>query len=166
MADTARGKVSMTPVVTILADDDADTVDAIHHDIKRTLGGKLEYAKADANDKWVYQTERDITGTSADLITAGTAFTEGGTTTTSDHVKFLFLKSSGTTNGTVETAAVVYLNLSASNAAGTPDVIEVGKGEAVVLKFKDGLDSADIHVATDGVSSVRCTYAAILDDIA
>ena len=48
MADTARGVVSMTPVVTITADDDSDAVDVIHHQIKQSLGGKLEYAKADA----------------------------------------------------------------------------------------------------------------------
>ena len=50
MADIARGKVSMTPVVTIAADSDADSIDAIHHDIKSTLGGKLEYAKAEYSD--------------------------------------------------------------------------------------------------------------------
>ena len=43
MADTARGAGSMTPIVTIAADSDADSVDAIHHDIKSTLGGVLEY---------------------------------------------------------------------------------------------------------------------------
>ena len=61
MADTARGAVSMTPVVTILADADADAVDAIHHDIKSSLGGPLEYAKVDVNDKWFYTTSKDVT---------------------------------------------------------------------------------------------------------
>ena len=89
MADTARGAVSMTPVVTIAADSDADAVNAIHHDIKSTLGGVLEYEKADGNDKWFYTTSRDVTGTSADLI-SGT-FTEGGTAHTADHVKYLFI---------------------------------------------------------------------------
>jgi len=165
MADTARGAVSMTPVVTITADSDADSVDAIHHDIKGTLGGVLEYAKADANDKWVYSTSRDITGTSADLITAGTAFTEGGTTTTSDHVKYLFLKNSGTTDGSTSTSAKVYICLDADDAASVGDVLEIGAGEAINLKFKDGLDAADIHVATS-TGTVRCTIAAILDDVA
>ena len=41
MADTARGAVSMTPVVTIAADSDADAVDAIHHNIKTSVGGDL-----------------------------------------------------------------------------------------------------------------------------
>jgi len=165
MADTARGAVSMTPVVTIDADSDADSVDAIHHDIKGTLGGVLEYAKADASDKWVYSTSRDITGTSADLITAGTAFTEGGTTATGDHVKYLFIKNSGTTDGSTTTSAKVYICLDAGDAASVGDVIEIGANEAINLKFKDGLDSADVHAATS-TGTVRCTIAAILDDVA
>ena len=165
MADTARGVVSMTPVVTIAADSDADLVDAIHHDIKQSLGGKLEYAKADANDKWVYSASRDITGSSADLIANGTAFTEGGTTTTSDHVKYLFLKNSGTTDGSTSTSAKVYICLDAGDAASVGDVLEIGAGEAINLKFKDGLDAADIHAATS-TGTVRCTIAAILDDVA
>ena len=161
--DIARGAVSMTPVVKIDADSDADAVDAIHHDIKGTLGGKLEYTKADA--KWVYSASRDITGTSADLIAAGTAFTEGGTTQAADHVKFLFIKNSGTTDGSTATAAVVYICLDAGDAAAVGDVVEIGKDEAINLKFKDGLDAADIHVATS-TGTVRCTIAAILDDVA
>ena len=166
MADTARGAVSMTPVVTIIADSDADAVDAIHHDIKGTLGGKLEYAKADANDKWVYSTSRDI-GTNTDIIPNGTSFTEGGTSTTSDHVKYLFIKHSGTTDGSTSTSAIVYIALDGgdpSDGANT-DVIAIEKDEAINLKFKDGLDSGNLHAATS-TGTVRCTIAAILDDVA
>ena len=42
MADTARGRVSMTPVVTVAADSDSESVDVIHHDIDGSLGGVLE----------------------------------------------------------------------------------------------------------------------------
>jgi hypothetical protein len=155
----------MTPVVTVTADSDSDSVDVIHHDIKQTLGGKLEYAKADANDKWVYSASRDITGSSADLIANGTAFTEGGTTTINDHVKYLFLKNSGTTDGSTSTSAKVYICLDAGDAASVGDVLEIGAGEAINLKFKDGLNAADIHAATS-TGTVRCTIAAILDDVA
>ena len=165
MADKARGAVSMTPVVTIAADADADSVDAIHHDIKQSLGGVLEYEKADANDKWVYSTSIDVTGTSADLIAASTAFTEGGTTQAADHVKYLFIKHSGTTDGSTSTSAVVYICLDAGDAASVGDVIEIGANEAINLKFKDGLDAADVHAATS-TGTVRCTIAAILDDVA
>jgi hypothetical protein len=163
--DVARGAVSMTPVVKIDADSDADTVDAIHHDIKGTLGGALEYTKADASDKWVYSTSTDVTGSSADLIPASTAFTEGGTTQAADHVKFLFVKNSGTTDGSTATTAVVYICLDAGDAASVGDVLEIGANEAIILKFKDGLDAADIHAATS-TGTVRCTVAAILDDVA
>ena len=44
MADTARGAVSMTPVVTIAADSDADSVDAIHHNIKTSVGGDCTFS--------------------------------------------------------------------------------------------------------------------------
>lgn len=164
MADTARGVVSMTPVVTIAADDDSDAVDVIHHQIKQSLGGKLEYEKADANDKWVYSTSRDITGTSADVIASGTSYTDSGTTLVGDHIKYLFLKNSGTTDGTTATSAKVYICLDAGDAASVGDVLEVGANEAINLKFKDGLDCGDVHVATS-TGTVRCTIAAILDDV-
>ena len=106
MADAARGAVSMTPVVTIAADSDADAVDAIHHDIKSSLGGKLEYEKVDANDKWFYTTSRDVTGTSADLISGD--FTEGGTAATSDDVRYLFVKHSGTTDVSTSTTVIIH----------------------------------------------------------
>ena len=162
MADTARGAVSMTPVVTIAADADADAVDAIHHDIKTSLGGVLEYTKANSDDKWFYTTSRDVTGTSGDLIAGD--FTETGTIATSDHVKFLFLKNSGTTDGSTATSAKVYVCLDAGDAASVGDVVEIGADEAIILKFKDGLDVADVHAATS-TGTVRCTIAAIIDDV-
>ena len=161
----AQGAVSFTPIIYIAVPDaDADPITTIHHDIKGSLGGEMVYSSTDANDKWVYSTSRDVTGTSFNLIPTGTAFTEGGTTQTADHVKFLFIKNSGTTDGSTETEAVVYLNLAAGNAAADGDVIEIGKGEAFQCKFKDGLDAADIHAATS-TGTVRCTIAAILDDV-
>mgnify|MGYP003656084704 FL=1 len=165
MADTARGVVSMTPVVTIAADSDADAVDAIHHDIKSSLGGKLEYEKADANDKWVYSASRDVAAASADLIPASTAFTEGGTTVAGDDIRYLFLKHSGTTDGSTSTSSKVYINLDASDAASVANVIEVGKDEAIVLKFKasGGVECQNLHVGTSS-GVVRCTIAAIVDD--
>lgn len=163
MADTARGSVSMTPVVTIAADSDADAVDAIHHDIKQSLGGKLEYAKADVNDKWFYSTTKDVTGTSGNLIAGD--FTEGGTVHTADHVKFLFIKNSGTTDGSTATSSVVYICLDGGDAASVSDVVEIGPNEAMVLKFKDGLDVAALHAATSS-GTVRCTVASIIDDVA
>lgn len=162
MADTARGAVSMTPVVTIAADSDADSVDAIHHDIKQTLGGKLEYAKADANDKWFYTTSKDVS-TDADLISG--AYTDAGTAATTDHVKFLYIQHSGTTNGSTATSADLYLNLRGQNGVSVSDTIEIGSGESIILKFKDGLDVANLHACSDNGTTIRCTVVAIVDDV-
>jgi len=163
MADTARGKVSMTPVVTIAADSDADSIDAIHHDIKGSLGGKLEYAKVDANDKWFYSTSTDVTASHANLISGD--FTEGGTVATSDDVRFLFLKNSGTTNGTTPTSSKVYLTLDGKDGASVASTIEIGPSESINLKFKSasGVDVQNLH-ATTSSGTVRCTVAAIIDD--
>jgi hypothetical protein len=165
MADTAKGVVSMTPVVTIAADADADAVDAIHHDIKTTLGGALEYAKVDANDKWFYNASRDLTATSANLISGD--FTEGGTAATTDDVRYLFVKHSGTIDGTTAVASgvKVYLNLDGSDAASVANVMELGANEAICLKLKaaTGVDVENLHAATSS-GTVRCTVAAIIDD--
>lgn len=163
MADTARGVVSMTPVVTIAADADADAVDAIHHDIKSTLGGKLEYAKADDNDKWFYTTSKDVTASHANLISGD--FTEGGTAATSDDVRYLFVKHSGTTDGSTATTAKLYLTLDGGDGASVADAIEIGANEAINLKFKSatGVDVDNLHAATSS-GTVRCTVAAIIDD--
>tara|TARA_X000001382_G_scaffold77411_1_gene54206 strand:+ start:2412 stop:2915 length:504 start_codon:yes stop_codon:yes gene_type:complete len=165
MADKARGKISMTPVVTIEADIDADAVDAIHHDIKGSLGGKLEYTKVDANDKWFYTTTKSVTGTSGDLIPDGSIATEGGSLTYPDDVRFLFLKNTGTTDGTTATSSKVYLCLDGGDAASVTDVIEIGPGEAINLKFKasGGVDQANLHAASSS-GTVRCIVAAIIDD--
>ena len=104
-----------------------------------------------------------MTGTSADLI-SGT-FTEGGTAHTADHVKYLFIKNSGTTAGSTSTTAKVYVCFDAGDAASVGDVIELGANEAINLKFKDGLDVADVHAATS-TGTVRCTIASIIDDVA
>ena len=52
MADRAQGAVSFTPIVTIAADSDADAVDAIHHNIKGSLGSDLTFTVQDGDDNW------------------------------------------------------------------------------------------------------------------
>ena len=162
MADTARGAVSITPVVTVAADSDSDAVDVIHHQINQTLGGKLEYAKADDNDKWFYTTSKDVSS-DADLLSGN--YTDAGTMATTDHVKFLFVKHSGTSDGTTANSADLFINIRGQNAATVADVIELGSEEAIILKFKNGLDVNDIHAMSDNGSTIRCTIVAICDDV-
>ena len=70
MADTFRAAVSITPVVTIPADADADAVDAIHHDIKQTLGGSLEWNTGQevGTGRWYYSAATTVTTSDANLI--------------------------------------------------------------------------------------------------
>ncbi|QDP50672.1 MAG: hypothetical protein Unbinned1966contig1000_47 [Prokaryotic dsDNA virus sp.] len=164
MADTARGLVSITPVVTIAADSDADAVDAIHHDIKQSLGGKLEYTKADGNDRWFYSTSVDVTASHADLISGN--FTDTGTVSNSDYVRFLFVKNSGTTDGSTSTNSKVYITLDGGDPAANSDSVELDVDEAIILKFKSSgshVTVNNLHAATSS-GTVRCTVAAIIDD--
>jgi len=162
MADTARGAVSMTPVVTIAADLDADAVDAIHHDIKTTLGGVLEYSKADANDKWFYSTTTDV---SADANLIAGDFTETGTVATTDDVRFLFVKHSGTTDGSTATTQKLRITLDGGDPNAQADAIELGANEAINLKFKSatGVDVDNLHARAES-GTIRCTVCAIIDD--
>ena len=50
MADKVQGAISFTPIIEVTADDDSDTIQAIHHDIKSSLGGAMTYTLS-ANDR-------------------------------------------------------------------------------------------------------------------
>ena len=167
--DRAQGAVSFTPIVVLPEGTDADAgiIETIHHDINNSLGGEMIHIKDDANEKWFYTTSKIVTTTSADLISGD--FTEGGTIATSDDVRFLFVKHSGTTDGTTATAsnAYVYLNLADGNASSATDVIAIAPGEAFQckLKYSTGVEVGELHAATQsGTSDVLVTIAAIIDD--
>ena len=181
MADTARGAVSMTPVITIAADTDADSVDAIHHDFKSTLGGKLEVSTSSGFTavKW-WGGEYLVAASSADLIGAHTTgtyygsdavvgdFTDGTALATTDEVKMVCIENlafSDTAKTTASTAKI-YVCLDGGDAASVIDVVEIGPNESIVLKFKTGaagVDIANLHAAS---SSGNCLVkvAALIDD--
>ena len=155
--DKVQGAISFTPIVEITADADTDAVNAIHHNIKQSLGGELTYSFTDANDKWYYAPNVIVTNSSLDLISsadndytdlvgatgdpaslneaAGSEahFTETGNIDAgTDDVKFLFIKNTGTsdTSGTTTTNSV-YLCLDDGTAANdAEDAIEIAAGEA------------------------------------
>jgi len=166
MADRAQGAVSFTPVVTIAADSDADAVDAIHHNIKTSLGGDLTYT-AGGNDKWYYAPNVIVTSTSTQLISvtaddytdlvgatgdpaspneaAGSEahFTAGGNIDASAaDIKFLFIKNTGTSDtSNTSTTNSVYLTLDAGTAAHTgEDAIEIAAGEAWMSRVNNIVD--------------------------
>tara|TARA_R110002012_G_scaffold311367_1_gene520836 strand:+ start:209 stop:820 length:612 start_codon:yes stop_codon:yes gene_type:complete len=171
MADTARGKISMTPVVTIAADSDADSIDAIHHDIKGSLGGPLTYAAADANDKWFYAPNVIVTSTSEELIADDSNATDlvgasgdqtngpneavGAAVETTDgtavdcdddKVRFLFIKNTGTsdTSNTTTTNSVYFSLNNGTVAHNTNNIIEIGAGEAFMARVNTWVD--EIHI--------------------
>ena len=157
MADRAQGAVSFTPIVTIAADSDADAVDAIHHNIKGSLGGNLTFTVQDGDDNWFYAPNvictttsdelfgasddaTDLVGASGDQTNgpneaagAAVTFTDDSTADCSaDKVWFLFVKNTGTsdTSGTTTTNSV-YISLDGTAAAyNALDNIEIKAGEA------------------------------------
>ena len=118
MADTGRAAVSMTPVISITADDDADSVDAIHHDFGGSLGGKLEVDTSSGFTavKW-WGGQYLVAATSADLLgghSTGTFygsdavvgdFTEGTAFVTTDQVKMICIENLAFSDVTKETAS-------------------------------------------------------------
>ena len=139
------------------------------------------YTPADANDKWFYSIINVPHNTGAvDLISgvflsnsAGKA--TGSTTatiTTSDKVKFLFIKNTGTTDGSSTTDESVMLVLDGSTVAhSSTNAIEISSGESWYAKLPN-TTIRDLHAIsadpdqTVGGGNVQCIVAAIIDDVA
>ena len=203
MADRAQGAVSFTPIVTIAADSDADAVDAIHHNIKGSLGGDLTFTVQDGDDNWFYAPNVIVTATSTilfgdtdnntDLVGASgdqtngpneaaasaVTFTDDSTADCdADKIWFLFIKNTGTSDtSNTSTTNSVYFNLDAGTAAhGTADQIEVPANEAWMGRI-NGLTMNQIIIisgqsraagaasSVNSSTSVRCTVAAIVEDV-
>jgi len=204
MADRAQGAVSFTPVVTIAADSDADAVDAIHHNIKTSLGGDCTFTVQDGDDNWFYAPNVIVTNSSEELFgasdnatdlvgasgdqtngpneAAGAAVTYTDDSTAdcdADKVWFLFIKNTGTSDtSNTSTTNSVYFNLDGGTAAhGTADQIEVPAGEAWmgrvngpvmsnVFIISGQVRAAGAAATVNSSTSVRCTVAAIIEDVA
>ena len=204
MADRAQGAVSFTPIVTIAADADADSVDAIHHNIKKSLGGDLTFTVQDGDDNWFYAPNVIVTNSSEELFgasdnntdlvgasgdqtngpneAAGSAvtFTDDSTADCdADKVWFLFIKNTGTSDtSSTTTTNSVYFNLDGGTAAhSTADQIEVASGEAWMGRVNGQVMSnffiisgqaraAGAAATVNSSTSVRCTVAAIVEDVA
>ena len=204
MADRAQGAISFQPIVTIAADADADAVDAIHHNIKKSLGGDLTFTVQDGDDNWFYAPNVIVTATNEELFgasdnntdlvgasgdqsngpneTVGNAvtFTDDSTADCdADKVWFLFIKNTGTSDtSNTSTTNSVYFNLDGGTAAhGTAGQIEVAAGEAWMGRVNGPVMSnifiisgqaraAGAAATVNGSTSVRCTVAAIVEDVA
>ena len=171
-----------------MADDATMTISAVilPDEISKTLASQTySYAPADTSEGWYYKVV-DVTTTSADLISTET-FLQKGTTaagvdsgstmpaiTTSDKVKFLFIKhTSVTDDGTTgNTNDSVYICIDGGTAAhDLADAIEIGAGETWFAKFNN-VTEADIHCISGrkgglstGGGKIQCVVAAIIKDV-
>ena len=138
------------------------------------------YTPADANDKWFYGLINVPHNTGGvDLISGEFLSNSAGKNTgsstasisTSDKVKFLFIKNTGTTDGSSSTDESIMLVLDGSTVAhGSTNAIEISSGESWYAKLPN-TTVADLHCIsadpdqTVGGGSVQCIVAAIIDDI-
>jgi hypothetical protein len=172
MADTARGKVYMTPIVTIAADDDADSVDAIHHDVKKSIGGKLETNFTDhisATGRWYYSAATDVSTSHANLIggfSSSTDYTDGTAIATADDVRFVSITHTGFQgDGSTVSTDKLYITLDGGDASTQTDAIMLESGESINLKFKDasGCDIDALHAASSA-NTIETRVLAMCDD--
>ena len=148
-------------------------------EIKVAVGGTTVYDLNDTADdnKWIY-TLTIITSVE-DLIKTGVAFLGQGTaeegvtasTQATDDVVFLFVKHTGTTNGSTSTTSKLAINLGAGTATGTlvGDII-VGPNECFCAKIgATGTEMQDINAVAFGATgsdsnTIQAQVFAIIDD--
>ena len=138
------------------------------------------YTPADANDKWFYGLINVPHNTgSVDLISGEFLSSSAGKNTgsstasiaTTDKVKFLFIKNTGTTDGSSSTDESIHLVLDGSTVAhGSTNAIEISSGESWYGKLPN-TTIADLHAIsadpdqTAGGGNVQCIVAAIIHDV-
>ena len=167
-----------------MADDATMTIKAVllPDEVQATLKDlTFSYTPADANDKWFYSIINVPHNTGAvDLISgvfiSNSAGKATGSTTatisTSDKVKFLFIKNTGTTDGSSTTDESVMLVLDGSTVAhSSTNAIEISSGESWYAKLPN-TTIRDLHAIsadpdqTVGGGNVQCIVAANIDDVA
>tara|TARA_R100001082_G_scaffold31099_1_gene15740 strand:+ start:10594 stop:11082 length:489 start_codon:yes stop_codon:yes gene_type:complete len=160
-----------------MADDATITMKAVilPDDIQATLKDlTASYTPAgDGTEKWFYKLVTVVhTSNATDLISGN--YIESGyeEIATGDKVRFLFIKNTGTTNGTATTEESILISLSGATVAyNSEDTIEIGAGESWYGKLPN-VTVGNIHAraanagaVSDGDASVQCIVAAILDDV-
>lgn len=155
----------MTPIVSLSATADGDAVDVIHHDINRSLGGKLEWDAADAHgtSRWYYVRSTLVTdnahligGCLAKETAAGdnfndriTTYTDGTAIADADDVRMVYIEHLGLNLlGEASYANdILYIYLDGGNKSNA-DALCLEAGESIILKFKkqNGVDIDNLHV--------------------
>ena len=175
MADRVEADLSFTPIVTMSEGSDSDAIDAIHHDIKEALGGRMVVTARSAADKWYYAPSikvgypdnsslitdsdnvTDLEGASGNLVNpneaAGVAalFTDGTAIVgDADNVLWIYIKNTGTSDiyGTKTTASLSLTFESATINYNEPG-IEIAAGEAFMTRLNVGsTPTSNIEVST------------------
>ena len=161
MADNA----SVTLSATVLPDE-----------IAKTISGSMTVVPA-TDEKWYFKiTNVPHNAGSTDLIAGAfiseeTMGTAHDTIATGDKVKFLFVKNTGTTDGSTSTTESLAISISAGTAAhGLAHIIVVRSGESWFGRLPN-TTVADVHaistntaVAGVGSGNIQCLVAALISD--
>ena len=150
---------------------------------KQFTNCNVSITPATANEKWYYKDTIVASGSSVNLIkgvfiglNAGTPVGDAqATIANGDKVRFIFIKHTGTTDGTTSTTESVVICLDGDTAAyNLADGIEIGPGEAFWMKCPNTTVD-NLHVATvdsnmnDGGSAgeddILLRVAALIDDV-
>ena len=142
-------------------------------EIKTSVGGTTVYDINDLadNNKWLYTLT--LISSVEDLIKTGTVYlgqgtSEEGTTATvqsTDDVVFIFVKHSGTTDGSTATTATLAVNLGGGTASGTVvgDII-IKPNECFFARIgATGTEIQDIN-AVSSSGTIQAQVWAIIDD--
>jgi len=143
-------------------------------EIKTSVGGSTTYDLNDVgnNNKWTYSltivgnSNEDALLASVPFLGQGTA-EEGGTATVNgtDDVVFLFIKHTGTTDGTTASTDNLFLNLSGGDPTGGGAVgdIIIEPNECFYARLSN-TEIDDINVEADGSGNIQAMVFAVIDD--
>jgi hypothetical protein len=148
MADRVQGAVSFTPIVSIAADDDANGVDAVHHDIKGALGGNMTYTLS-GNDRWYYAPNVIVTDAADMRLIAG--HSDGSTDDNTD-----LIGASGSHTDSSEAAGVTaHFTDSASDTidCGTDDVKFLFVKNTGTSDTSNTTTTNSVYMTIDGTAS-------------
>ena len=145
------------------------TVTVLPDEIAKSISGSMTVSPDDANDKWYYKLTA-VTTTSADLIagrfidyTAVDQDTDMTAVSTSDKVKFLFIKNTSSADGIV-------ISIDGGTAANDlADGIFIGPSESWFARLPQ-VTVGNIHaISSDigdaGDATANCIVAALIDDV-
>jgi hypothetical protein len=169
MADAA----SIIVTATLLPDEIQKALDAV----------TITVTPTNASEKWFYGLI-NVRSTSADLIAGNFLSNSIGkdtgassaAITTSDVVRFLFIKNTATTDGSTSSTEAINICFDGGTAAyNLVDGLEIGTGEVWFGKLPNttvgNLHAASVDTnmggsGSAGEASVQCIVAAIIDDVA